>query len=70
MHVLEQTPDGPVIKFTSHEIVILNNALNEALEALPDWEFSIRMGASQKEARQLLSEIGSVGRQSASEGDQ
>ncbi|WP_353112388.1 hypothetical protein [Microbacterium sp.] len=42
-----------VIVVTRDDLVLLSNAVSEALEALEEWEFSIRVGASTAEARAM-----------------
>ena len=48
------------LQFTREEVAVLGNALNEALEALDDWEVETRMGCSKAEAERLLSELGRI----------
>jgi len=55
---VEQKNEVAVVRLTKHELVILNNSINESMEALEDWEYPIRVGASKHEARALLSELG------------
>jgi hypothetical protein len=43
---------------TQEELIMLNNALNEALSEIEDWEFETRIGSSKKEARSLMTKIG------------
>jgi len=54
----EQGSDESVtLRLTRNELGILNNCLNEALEALDDDEFSVRVGASASEVEELLTEF-------------
>lgn len=46
-----------VIAATRDELVLLAGSLNEALEALEDWEFDTRLGGSPDDARALRSKI-------------
>jgi hypothetical protein len=46
-----------VVGATRDELVLLANALNEALEAVEGWEFDTRLGGSPDEARELRSKI-------------
>jgi len=48
------------LQFTREEVAVLGNALNEALEALDDWEIETRMGCSKEAAEQLLDELGQI----------
>jgi hypothetical protein len=42
------------------ELSLLNNALNEILNGIDIEEFETRLGASRRESRALLEEIGSI----------
>lgn len=42
---------------TRDELMLLANSLNEALEAVEDWEFDTRLGSSVDEARALHATI-------------
>lgn len=54
----EEILDGEiVIAATREELVLLANGLNEALEAVDDWEFGPRLGGSPDEARALRSKV-------------
>jgi len=46
-----------VIVATREELALLANSLNEALEAVEDWEFGPRLGGSSDGARALRSKI-------------
>ncbi len=41
------------VQLSELELGLLANALNEAREAVDDWEFATRLGASAKEADEL-----------------
>lgn len=45
--------DKVTVRLERIEVVALANALNEAREALEDWEFSTRMGISPDAAERL-----------------
>ena len=49
-----------IVQLSRHELVILNNALNEVCNGLDLDEFSIRMGAEIEEVEALLKEVGSI----------
>jgi hypothetical protein len=49
-----------IVRLSRHELVMLNNALNEVCNGLDLDEFSIRMGAEIEEAEALLKEVGSI----------
>jgi hypothetical protein len=48
------------IQVTPHELVILNNALNEVCNALDIEEFSTRMGAEEPQAEKLMEQVGAA----------
>ena len=57
MDVIENNGDSNIIKFTKNELSVLNNALNEILngpDAIEEWEFDTRIGATRQEASQLF----------------
>jgi hypothetical protein len=45
------------VSFTEAELILLNNALNEALNGIDLSDFDTRLGASRQEAKQLLHQI-------------
>jgi hypothetical protein len=49
-----------MVRLSRHELVMLNNALNEVCNGLDLDEFSIRMGAEIEEVEALLKEVGSI----------
>jgi hypothetical protein len=55
----KETRDATV-RLSRHELVMLNNALNEVCNGLDLDEFSIRMGAEIEEVEALLKEVGSI----------
>lgn len=46
-----------VLSLTRGELILLAGSVNEAIEAVDDWEFSTRLGATKDEARALRSEM-------------
>lgn len=52
--------DELVVSFTRVELGLIAGSIGEALEALDDWEYSIRLGVQPHEARELLMEINEV----------
>lgn len=46
-----------VLYLTRSELLLLAGSVNEALEAVEDWEFSTRLGADKANARALRSEL-------------
>ena len=57
MQLLTKKGDALTLQFQREEVAVLCNALNEALEALDDWEVEPRMGCTQEEASKLLNEL-------------
>lgn len=58
MEIVKQESGSVVVRLTSDEVVALNNALNESLGCLPEWEYQSRVGISIPEARSLLETFG------------
>lgn len=57
--------DEVLVVLNRHELALMNNAANETLEALDDWEFETRVGGSRAEVKALLHEIGAVSQQAS-----
>jgi hypothetical protein len=66
MKVISRIGNETAISVSSDELTAINNALNESLELIEDWEFSIRMGVSKKEVETLLTEFRDVRRSAES----
>ena len=49
--------DEIVLSVTRAELLLLAGSVNEAIEAVDDWEFPIRLGASVAEATALHNEL-------------
>lgn len=49
-----------VLALTREELFLLAGAMNEAIEAVEDWEFSTRMGADKQDAKALRSDLRKV----------
>jgi hypothetical protein len=49
-----------LLELTDDELSVLQNGLNEALEALDGWEFTTRMGVDQTEALRIMSALRSA----------
>lgn len=49
--------DEVAVAVTKDELRLLMSAMNEATEALEDWEFEVRIGGSRAGFRQLLSDL-------------
>ena len=57
MRVIRRSDDATTVELTNVERLIVSNALNEicnGAEAIEDWEFATRIGASRQEAEALL----------------
>lgn len=46
-----------VLHLTRAELLLLAGSVNEAIEAVEDWEFSTRLGADKANARALRAEL-------------
>lgn len=57
MRASEQRDGSFVLTMTRDELRIVNNSVNETLEALDDDEYSTRVGATRDEARALRREF-------------
>ena len=57
MQLLTKQDNAFNLQFSRDEVAVLCNALNEALEALDDWETETRMGCTKEEAQRLLDEL-------------
>jgi hypothetical protein len=53
MDVVEVADGRAVIALHATEIVAIMNSMNEALEAVEDWEFSTRLGVEKDFVRSL-----------------
>lgn len=49
-----------VLSLSRGEMLLLAGSVNEAIEAVEDWEFSTRLGAAKEDARALRAELGRV----------
>lgn len=48
------------IAFSPEELAFLSNAINEALEAVEEWEFQTRTGETRKRAMEIHAEFGKL----------
>ena len=60
MEIVEQRNDAVLVRLNFSEIAALNNALNETLEHLEEWEFETRMGVSCDQVRVLLATFNKI----------
>lgn len=49
--------DQIVLHLTRAELLLLAGSVNEAIEAVEDWEFSTRLGTDKADARALRSQL-------------
>ncbi len=49
-----------VLALSRDQLLLLSGTINEALEAVEDWEFSTRLGATTAEARRLQEDLNDV----------
>jgi len=54
---LRQNGSPFTVEASRDALVLMAACVNEALEAVNDWEFSIRLGFSSKEARSLREQL-------------
>jgi hypothetical protein len=60
MDIMNQESEAVLVRLSFDEISALNNALNESLEHLEEWEFQTRMGVTQAQVRTLLECFGQI----------
>ena len=58
MKVLSTHSGDVTLQLSREEVALLNNALNETLEALEEWELGTRLGAPREAVERLLEELG------------
>jgi hypothetical protein len=52
--------DQIVLHLTRAELLLLAGSVNEAIDAVEDWEFSTRLGAEKDDARALRTQLGDL----------
>ena len=52
--------DQIVLHLSRAELLLLAGSVNEAIEAVEDWEFATRLGADKADARALSVELGDL----------
>jgi hypothetical protein len=59
---VERTESGEEItlRLSRDELFLLSGSVNETIEAIKDWEFSIRLGVDKGAARRLRSDLRGV----------
>jgi hypothetical protein len=58
MELTNITKDKIMVAFSPGELAFLSNAINEALEAVDEWEFQTRTGATRKRAVEIRAQLG------------
>jgi hypothetical protein len=52
--------DRVVLTLSREQLLLLAGSVNEAIEAVEDWEFPTRLGAEKEEARRLRADLNEV----------
>ncbi len=52
--------DKITVAFSPEELAFLSNAINEALEAVEEWEFQTRTGETRKRALEIRTHLGEL----------
>ena len=60
MEATNITKDKITVAFSPEELAFLSNAINEALEAVEEWEFQTRTGETQKRAKEIQAKLGEL----------
>lgn len=60
MELKNRHNDSVELQLSREELLILNNALNEACNGLSLFDFETRMGATREEVQSVLKNIGEV----------
>lgn len=50
--------DDVILTISRDQLALLANCMNEAMEAVEDWEFSTRLGVDKSVARALARDLG------------
>ena len=57
MEATKITKDKITVAFSPEELAFLSNAINEALEAVEEWEFKTRTGETRKRAMEIHAQL-------------
>lgn len=57
---VSEAGDHVVLALSRDELLLLAGSVNEALEAVEDWEFETRLGAGKDAARQVRNDLQAV----------
>ena len=69
MNATHIAKDNITISFGPDELAFLSNAINEAMEAVEDWEFQTRTGETPERAREIQAQLGKFLEESQQAGD-
>lgn len=58
MEATNITKNNITVAFSPEELAFLSNAINEALEAVEEWEFQTRTGETRKRAMEIHAQFG------------
>ena len=58
MELTNMAKDKITVAFSPGEVAFLSNAINEALEAVDEWEFQTRTGETPKRAVEICAQLG------------
>jgi hypothetical protein len=58
MEATNITRDRITVAFSPEEVAFLSNAINEALEAVEEWEFQTRTGETRRRAMEIHAQFG------------
>jgi hypothetical protein len=60
MEATNITKSKIIVAFSPEELAFLSNAINEALEAVEEWEFQTRTGETRKRAIEIRTQFGKL----------
>ena len=58
MEATNITKDRITVAFSPEELAFLSNAINEALEAVEEWDFQTRTAETRKRAMEIRAQLG------------
>lgn len=60
MEATNITKNKIIVAFSPEELAFLSNAINEALEAVKEWEFQTRIGETRERAIEIHAQFGEL----------
>jgi hypothetical protein len=60
MEATNITRERIIVSFSAEELIFLSNAINEAVEAVEEWEFQTRTGETRTRAVEIHAELCSI----------